>query len=105
MGILGCVTGAFAEYPDVFMEDMSRAEKGPAVVAQLLNQYVFYQYLAHGYTVGEAFYGNNKTIFAYLNANNVLLGDPSLKIFNVPKTEYSPPDPLPLDPSLYPNPE
>lgn len=66
---------------DAFSEALVKAKKGPATLVVPPNDYYFFQQLAKGKTIGEAFYPKeNKWM---LNRwYSTLLGDPSLKIFN-----------------------
>jgi hypothetical protein len=46
------------------------------------NEYAFLKGSMEGMTVGEAFYNLNESILMVRSANNILFGDPSLKLFD-----------------------
>lgn len=63
-------------------EALLKAPKGPAFVLRLPNQYAFLKGSMKGMTVGEAFYNIDEPILMVRSGNNILFGDPSLKLFN-----------------------
>ena len=63
-------------------ESLLKAPKGPAFVLRLPNTYAFLKGSMEGMTVGEAFYNINEPILMVRSGNNILFGDPSLKLFD-----------------------
>lgn len=77
-----CNISAFAdEDQDSLSEALIKAKKGPAFVLRLPNEYAFLKGAIEGKTVGEAFYNLNESILMVRSGNNILFGDPSLKLF------------------------
>jgi len=78
-----CMNNAFYDGAiDSLTETLLKSEKGPAVVLGLLDRYFFYKDLLNGKSVGEAFFSSLKLHRGQWILQD-LLGDPSLKIFNI----------------------
>lgn len=81
-----CSMSAFTfGHTDVLAETILKAQKGPAMVIYPTNEFDFLQGVLSGKTVGEAYYNKNAIVPRYVSANNILFGDPSLKIYGSSK--------------------
>ena len=77
-----CAIGAYYFYnEDSFAEQIIKSDTGPAFVLNPMNRYVFMRGILEGKTVGEAFYNIGETYSYYNSIGDVLIGDPSLRIY------------------------
>ncbi|MFC2095089.1 C25 family cysteine peptidase [Candidatus Bipolaricaulota bacterium] len=84
LNVAACYVAYFyAGDEDSFTEQLLKGERGPAVVAQVPNEYMFWMGLRAGLPVGEAFWRSGATWIDY-SAPTILLGDPSLIVIKQP---------------------
>mgnify|MGYP001602545361 CR=1 FL=1 len=86
-----CHISAYYLYEEsVFSEALIKSVRGPAVYVDAPNNYFFYLNLLAGKTLGESYYSGTD-IFAAGGGTQILMGDPSLVLYEPPPQLRKPP--------------